>query len=78
MIPLYEVWIGHGEPTTSQGFNGWSFWNSLSWDNLGFERLQLPLPWAKAYAAEVTKLHGVTSEVRGIGKNYRKVHATFA
>ena len=77
MTPVYEVWIGKGEPTLSSGFNGWSYWIPLTWNQLGVETMQLPLPWAKAYAAEVTERFGFTSEVRGVGKNYAKVKAYF-
>lgn len=67
MTPVYEVW----QATDSNG----STWG-VCWE--GYTKVVLPLPRAKAYAAELAEQSGCPTEVRGIGKNYRKVHATFA
>ena len=66
MIPLYEVWQAN-DP------------NGFTWGVCfeGYTRVALPLPWAKAYAAELAERSGHPTEVRGIGKNYRKVKAYF-
>jgi hypothetical protein len=78
MIPVYEIWSGVGEPTLSPGFNGRSQWVPAVWESdSDYEHVKLPLYWAKAYATELTKLSGLPKEVRGTGKHYRKVKASF-
>jgi len=80
MTPLYEVWFGIGEPTTSEGFNGCSQWTPAIWEDDPYGEcryMKLPLPWAKAYAAELSEREGILTEVRGIGKNYQKIMKTF-
>ena len=78
MIPVYEIWSGVGETTLSPGFNGCSQWAPAVWESdNNHERVKLPLYWAKAYATELTELSGMPTEVRGTGKNYRKIKASF-
>lgn len=66
MIPLYEVW----QATDPNGFT-WGVCFE------GYDKVKLPLLWAKGYAAELADLSGHSTEVRGVGKNYCKVHASF-
>ena len=72
MTPLYEVW--QALPGSQIPNGEWQSWGSC-WE--GYEKIQLPLPWAKAYAAELAELFGLPTEVRGTGKNYRKIKAVF-
>ena len=66
MIPLYEVWQAN-DP------------NGFTWGVCfeGHTRIALPLPWAKSYAAELAERSGYPTEVRGVGKNYAKIKASF-
>jgi hypothetical protein len=43
----------------------------------GNHKVALPLPKAKAYAAELAELSGLPTEVRGCGRNYNKIKAVF-
>jgi hypothetical protein len=72
MIPLYEVWVATGEPTLSPGFNGYSSWAPAYYGD--YERVRLPLAWAKGYAERLSKKVKRPVEVRN--RNH-KVRATF-
>ena len=67
MTPLCEVWVGTGQPTLSPGFNGCSSWAPALYGD--YERVKLPLFWAKAYAAGLSKKFKRPAEVRG--KNHK-------
>jgi len=66
MTPLYEVW----QAIWPEG-HGWM----ACWE--GNHKVALPLPRAKAYAAELAELSGLPTEVRGCGRNYNKIKAVF-
>jgi hypothetical protein len=63
MTPLYEVWQSH-QP---EGYTWSSCWQD-------YERVLLPIAWAKAYASELTERSGFPTEVRG---KKHKVKAQF-
>jgi len=72
MIPLYEVWVGVGEPTLSPGFNGCSVWTPALYND--YERVRLPAAWAKDYAFGLAKKLKRPVEVRN---RSHKVKITF-
>jgi hypothetical protein len=67
MTPLYEVWVGTGSPTLSPGFNGCSSWTPALYND--YERVKLPLFWAKMYAEGLSKKFKRPVEVRN--KNHK-------
>jgi hypothetical protein len=59
---LYEVWVGVGEPTLSPGFGGRSSWTPSYYTD--YERVQLPLSWARGYAERLAQKLQRPVEVR--------------
>jgi len=73
MIPLYEIWVGVGEPTMSPGFNGRSRWTPALYGD--YSTMQLPLAWARDYVFGLSKKLKCPTEVRC--KNH-KIKVSFA
>jgi len=68
MIPLYSVWQGDEFAKNPCLMGTWGqVWS-------GCNKVELPLPWAKEYAKELSEISGLPVEVRN--RNHR-VHAKY-